>query len=121
MNTVAEVLERHVALELSQYRGNLEFLERILQAGEMPDAADPTVCAYVAELKRFLPSQGVQETDEFLLRFGLVAPGALRGIHPPVSVLSPDRGGFSQRRLQEAAGQVAMLREALALGRQFFS
>lgn len=118
--TVSEIFERHVASELSQYRGNLQFLEKILLAGDLPDPADPTVGPHVAELKRFLASQGVQEKDEFLLRFGVVAPGAYRGIHPPISVLSPDRGGFSQRRLQEAAGQVGRLREALTLGRQFF-
>src|SRR5262249_41691007 len=112
--------DHHIASALSQYRGNLEFLEKILQTGEMPDAADPTVRAHLTELNRFLASQGVQETDEFVLRFGLVAPGAYRGIHPPISVLSPDRGGFSQQRLQQAAGQVGRLREALTLGRRFF-
>src|SRR5262245_42099281 len=61
--TVAEIFMRHVASELSQYRGNFQFLEKVLQAGEMPDAAEPTARAYVAELKQFLSTQGVQETD----------------------------------------------------------
>jgi hypothetical protein len=119
--TVPELFERHVASELSQYRGNFQFLEKIVQASEMPEASDPAVRASVAELRRFLSTQGVQEDDEFLLRFGLVAPGAYRGIHPPISVLAPDRGGFSQRRLEEAAGQVTRLRSALALGYQFLT
>ena len=119
--TVSEIFDHHIASALSQYRGNLEFLERIMQAGEMPDAADPAVRSHLTELKQFFSSRGVQETDEFVLRFGLVAPGAYRGIHPPISVLSPDRGGFSQKRLQQAADQAGRLREALTLGRQFFS
>ena len=54
--TVSEIFERHALSGLSQYRGNFQFLEKILQAGEMPDAADPAVRAYVEELKPFLSS-----------------------------------------------------------------
>jgi hypothetical protein len=60
------------------------------------------------------------EEDEFLLRFGLILPGLMRGIRPPVSVLNPERGGFSDKRLEQAAGQVSRLREALGFGRRYF-
>ena len=118
--TIDELFQLHVTLGLSQYRGNLQALEKIIRAGEMPDVDDPMVRAYLEKLRKFLSKQGVQENNEFLLRFALTAPGAFRGIHPPISVLSPERGGFSQPRLQEAAGQVGRFREALALGYEFF-
>ncbi|NOS68863.1 MAG: hypothetical protein HOP33_02935 [Verrucomicrobia bacterium] len=63
---------------------------------------------------------GESEEDGFLLRFGLVVPGRIRGIRPPVAVLTPERGGFSQQRLEQAAAQVNRLRIALQLGRHFF-
>lgn len=116
----AELFALHVASGISQYRGTVLFLEKILRAGEMPDAAEPVVQAHIEKLRQFLATQGNPEHDEFLLRFGLVAPGALRGIHPPISVLAPERGGFSDKRLQQAAEQVGRLREALALGLEFF-
>jgi hypothetical protein len=119
--TVAELFERHLTSELSQFRGAFQFLQEIIQAGEMPDAADPVVRGYVTQLKQYLASQGLHEADDFLLRFALVAPGAGRGIHPPISVLASERGGFSERRLKEAANQVCRMRDGLALGRQFFS
>ena len=118
--TLAELFDRHVSLVLSQYAGNLLFLDRILEAGEMPNLTDPTNLGWAKDLRQFLSTHGVPEADDFLLRVGLAVPGAYRGIHPAIAALSPERGGFSQRRLKQAADQVARLREALTLGYQFF-
>ena len=115
-----ELFALHVAAGFSQYRGNLQFVEQVLKAGEMPDAADPVVASYVEQLKRHLSRQCIRENDGFLLRFALVAPGAYRGIHPPLAVLSPERGGFSEKRLEEASRQLGRLREALGLGYHCF-
>ena len=98
---------------LSSYRGNLQWLEKIIQAGEMPDAEDATAKPLVGLLKRYLAKNGTSESQDFLLRLGLIMPGVMRGIHPPILVLSPERGGFSEKRLEEAASQVGRFREIL--------
>jgi hypothetical protein len=117
---VIELFERHALTELAQYRGNLRYCEKVLKAGELPDVRDPLVHSHVQKLQHFLAEKGIQEGDEFLLGLGLMAPGSFRGIRPALEVLSPERGGFSEKRLQEAADQVVRFREALTLGYHFF-
>jgi len=118
--SVAEIFALHVSAALSAYRGNFRSLEKVVDAGDVPEVDDPTVRAYVEQLRRYLSKNGAPESDEFLLRFGLAAPGALRGIHPAILALSPERGGFSDKRLQQATGQISRIREALKLGYRFF-
>src|SRR6266516_5246627 len=117
--TANELFLKHAADHLAQYKGNLRLLCEAVESGVVPDAADQSMHPYVEQLKRHLADAGASEDDDFLLRFALIVPGRMRGIHPPVAVFSPDRGGFSPRRLQEAAGQITRLREALHLGRRF--
>jgi len=111
---------KHAARHLGQYAGNLRFFQAAFESGEIPDAANEIVRRHVEHLKQHLGIPGESEADAFLLRFGLIVPGRFRGIRPPLAVLTPERGGFSKQRLDQAAAQVDRLRTALRLGRRYF-
>src|SRR5690348_4536019 len=104
--TANELFLAHGAQCLQQYRGNLHWFCKAVDEGHVPPADDETIRPHVRLLKRHmgLGAAVTSEDDEFLLRFGLIVPGLIRGIDPPVSVLNPERGGFSDKRLEQAAG-----------------
>lgn len=116
---VSRLVMVHAQAELRSYRGNLSHAARLVENGWLPDAGDPQATAHFDTLRQYLAANGDPSDDLFLLRLGLTIPGAQRGIVPPILVLQSDRGGFSTRRQREAAGQIARLREALAIGRYF--
>jgi hypothetical protein len=114
--TADELFLQHAAKHVASYHGILKSLRDAVEQGYVPAAGDQNVRSYVEQLKQYLVNAGTPEEDDFLLRFALLAPGLQRGIRPPMDVLKPSRGGFSQPRLLEAAGQAAHLREALRVG-----
>ena len=118
--TANELFLVHGAQFLRQYQGNLRWFCRAVDEGHVPPADDETIRPHVQLLKRHMGLAAASEDDEFLLRFGLIVPGLMRGIVPPVSILEPERGGFSDKRLEQAAGQVRRLQEALRMARRFF-
>lgn len=118
---VTRLLEMHAADELRSYSGNLAAVAHAVDNNWVPSEDDPGVPEFVESLQRYLADSGCPEDDGFLLRYGLTAPGRQRGIVPPMLVLEENRGGFSARRQREAEGQIRRLREALAVGRFFFS
>jgi hypothetical protein len=113
------LIQAHFASQLHAYGGNLAFAISTVQNGWLAAEGDPGIQEHLVTLRRHLANLGHPEDDSFLLRLGLAAPEALRGIVPPVMVLDANRGGFSARRQREAEGQVRRLREALAIGRRF--
>lgn len=114
------LFDQHSTSSLGRYRQNLEFLLAIAERGDIPEAEDTVVQPLVDELRRHMAAAGTPETDDFLLRFGLTVPGAMKGIKPPLAVLAPGRGGFSEARIRMSAAQVGRLREALDLARWCF-
>jgi len=90
-----------------------------LDEGDVPDASDLSIRPYLQQLQHHLKLLSATDEDNFLLRYALVVPGRRHGIRPPISVISPERGGFSQRRVDEAAAQFSRLRFALSLGRRY--
>ena len=121
--TANELLLMHEAQCLQQYRGNLHWFCKAVDEGHVPPADDETIRPHVQLLKRHMSlaaAAAISEDDEFLLRFGLIVPGLMRGIELPVSILDPERGGFSEERLDQAAVQVRRLQEALRMARRFF-
>lgn len=118
--TANELFLRHAAKHLRQYRGNLRWFCEAFDKGLVPPTDDETIRPYVERLKRPMRLSAVTEEDEYLLRFGLIVPGVMRGISPPVSVLEPERGGFSDKRLEQAAGQVMRLQTALRTAQRYF-
>lgn len=118
---VARLLELHAADELRAYGGNLSVVVHTVERDWVPAENDPGVPEFIDALQQYLAGIGHPEEDSFLLRYALTVPGRQRGILPPMMVLGENRGGFSDRRKREAEGQVRRLREALALGRHFYS
>src|ERR1041385_7948325 len=121
--TANELFLMHGAQSLNQYWGNLEWFCKAVDEGHVPPADDETIRPHILQLKRHMGLAAdtvLSEDDELLLRFGLIVPGLMRGIHPPVSILNPERGGFSDRRLEQAAAQVRRLQEALRIARRHF-
>lgn len=116
----SDLFARHAEGHLARYRGNVRALLDAVESGFVPDLDEPGLRAHVDALERHLAAAGDSPIDTLLLRFGILVPGRQRGIVPPVAVLSPERGGFSQPRLEQAAGQVRRLREALHLARACF-
>jgi hypothetical protein len=114
-----ELFEKHGARHLAQYESQLRLMREAVENGEVPDGTDQSVRPYVEQLKRHLGIDDIAEHDDFLLRFALIVPGRMRGIRPPLVVLTPERGGFSHQRLEQAATQFTRLRMALHLGRRF--
>ena len=113
-----ELFLKHAAKHLGQYQGNLRWFCKAVENGHVPSADDETIRPHVQSLKRYMGIATTLEEDEFLLRFGLIVPALMRGVRPPGSVLNPDRGGFSDKRLEQAAGQVSRF-EALRFGRRY--
>jgi hypothetical protein len=121
--TANELFLMHGAQSLNQNWGNLEWFCKAVDEGHVPPADDETIRPHVQLLKRHMGLAAdavLSEDDELLLRFGLIAPGLMRGIHPPVSVLNPEHGGFSDKRLDQAAGQVRRLQGAFRIARRHF-
>jgi hypothetical protein len=118
---VAHLLKVHAADELRSYSGNLSAVVHAVEKNWVPTHDDPGVPEFLDTLRQYMIEAGQAEDDVFLLRYGLTVPGTQRGIFPPLKVLEEKRGGFSARRQREAEGQIRLLREALAIGRFFFS
>ncbi len=118
---VAHLLEMHAADVLRSYVGNLSAVVLALQNNWVPANRDPGVPEFLDTLRQYLTDTGHPEDDLFLLRYGLTVPGTQGGVVPPLKALEENRGGFSARRQREAEGQIRRLREALAIGRFFFS
>lgn len=112
---ISRLMLSHVISELRSYKVPLARAVHISTNRWLPDVRDPVMAQHIETLGDYLAA----EEDIYLLRLGLTVPGMLRGIAPPLLVLEPNRGGFSERRQREAARQISCLREALALGRQF--
>lgn len=104
------LFEGYVLRELASYRGTLRALED--GRAHLPSPDDSWVQSQLQLLREHLPG----ETDLFLLTYGLIVPGVMRGLNPPVLALAENRGGFSPPRRQQAAAQIERLREVLALG-----
>ena len=116
--TASELFLRHAVKHLGQYQGNLRFFCKAVTDGHVPAADDESIGPHVQLLKRHMGMSTTLEEDEYLLRFGVAVPGLMRGICPPVSVVTPERGGFSAKRLDEATAQVTRLRAAFAFARR---
>ena len=116
---ISRLLMVHVKDELRSYQSNLTLAVFIAEKGWLPDVDDPEMAAHVETLRQYLAANGNFNVDLFLLRLGLTIPGMQRGIVPPTLVLESNRGGFSNRRQREAAGQITRLQEAMAIGRRF--
>jgi hypothetical protein len=114
--TPRELLQVHTARSLAQYLHTLEYVDKVSREGNLKDADAVEVQKYVEQLKQYLSDKGTPEDDQSLLQFAIQVPGRQRGIHPPLALLGPRRGGFSKARLEEAAGQVERVREALSAG-----
>ncbi len=119
--TANELFLKHAAKHLGQYQGNLRWFCEAVENGHVPAADDDTIRPHVKLLKQRMGIATASDEDEFLLRFGLIVPGLARGIRPPVAVLNSERGGFSEKRLEQAAGQATRLREAMRVGCRYFS
>lgn len=117
--TANELFLRHATKSLGQYQGNLRWFCEAVEGGHVPSANDDLILPHVQRLKQHMGVRTASDEDEFLLRFGLIVPGLARGIRPPVSVLNVERGGFSDKRLEQAAAQVSRLQAALRLGRRY--
>jgi hypothetical protein len=115
---VTRLTRGHAADEVRAYQGNLLSVVHAVQNGWLPREHDADTEQHLESLRRYLAKSGQPVNDSFLLRFGLTVPGTQRGIVPPLMVLDSNRGGFSDRRQSEAAGQIIRLREALAIGRR---
>src|SRR5438445_7510873 len=117
---VGRLAESQVRRAIRGYRGNLLAVTKAIEGGWIPKRDEPGVAEHLDAFRGYLAA-GLTEDDAFLFRFALTVPGMQRGIVPPLLVLEPNRGGFSERRKREAAGQVTRLREVLALGRAFLT
>jgi hypothetical protein len=113
--TPRELFQIHVARFLSQYLPNLEYLGRVVEEGLLKDSDPDQVQQHAQRLKEYMIEAGTREDDPYLLQFGILVPGLQRGIRPPLAALGPKRGGFSKQRLEEAAGAVRRIREALSI------
>ncbi|HEV3340095.1 MAG TPA: hypothetical protein VG125_07050 [Pirellulales bacterium] len=116
---ISRLMMIQVKNELQSYQGTLTLAVHIAENGWLPDMGAPEMAQHLETLRQYLATNGNVEDDLFLLRLGLTIPGTQRGIAPPMLVLESNRGGFSNRRQREAAGQITRLQEALAIGRRF--
>lgn len=116
---VKKIIESQVLRAISGYQGNLLAVKSAIEANVIPTGNEPGVSELLNALRTYLALNGAPEDDAFLLRYALTVPGQFRGIVPPMLVLESDRGGFSERRKIEAAGQVSRLKEVLELARSF--
>src|SRR5262249_55218610 len=117
--TSNELFLKHAAVYLRQYLGNLRWFCEAVDKGSIPSGDNEAIRPHVHELKKFMKMDAETEDEEILFRFGLIVPGLIRGIEPPLSVLEPERGDFSDKRMRQAAGQVTRLLELLRFGRQY--
>lgn len=115
---VLAVCQNYLERELVSYKGHLATAVMTVQNGWIANVDSPEFAEHLNALRQHMASIGHSECDTFLLHLGLTTPGRQRGIVPPLIVLSKNRGGFSVRRLGEAAGAVERLQKALNLGRQ---
>jgi len=118
---ITQLIQAQAAEKLRACESTLAFALHIVRNGWLPVDDEPGVQQHLYTLRQHMAEIGHPENDGFLLRLGLTAPGMQRGIVPPLMVLDANRGGFPPRRLNEAAGQVLQLRNALAIGRRFVS
>src|SRR5882757_7254473 len=118
--TANELFLKHIANYLAQYSGNIRYLRDAIDSGEVPSANDESIGPYLKKLKKHVGRSGKSDDESLLLRYGLTVPGLSRGIRPGISVLAPERGGFSKPRLEQAAAQIRRLWTALQFGRHFF-
>ncbi len=118
---VARLIESRVCMTIRSYRGNLLVVTHTIDAGWIPNGNEPGIEGHVQALKEYLASTGRPEADPFLLRLALTVPGRQRGVVPPVKALELNGNGFTDRRKQEAAGQIDRLNEVLSLARRFLS
>jgi hypothetical protein len=116
-NPIDRIVRAHLAAEFRPYQRNLTHALSIIEKGWVPEPDAPGIADHLNTLRTYVANKGEPAADEFLLRYGLTAPGAQRGIVPPVLVLNENRGGFDERRQQAAHGQVERLSEAINLGR----
>lgn len=119
--TVAQLFESQVLRAIRGYRGNLLAVTKAIDADWIPKGDEPGLNEHLHALRDYLTATGVAEDDVFLLRYALAVPGMQCGVVPPILVLNPNRGGFSDRRKREAAGQVSRLGEVLVLARLFLT
>lgn len=118
---VSNLCDHYAKSAISTYRGNLSSVLNCVEKNWIPTENDPSATSYVKELRRFLAARGEDETDSFLLHFGITVPGTQRGIEPPILALVENRGGYKEKRQKESASQVIRLREAITLGKSLFS
>src|SRR5688572_30296395 len=83
----------------------LHFDNQVLELHAGLDAEErTTLTEYATQLEAYLKRQSLPIPDRLLLELACFIPGIMRGIQPPLAVLSASRGGFSERRLHEALG-----------------
>jgi hypothetical protein len=110
-----ELLQAHAARSLAQYLPSLEYVGKVSEESDLQNADAFEVQKYVEQLQQYLAEKGTPEDYRFLLQLAIQVPGRQRGIHPPLALLEPGRGG-SKARLEEAAGQLRRIGEALSAG-----
>lgn len=102
MSTMHEIWRTHV---LRYFRGTRYPVENDLGA---LTALETDERDFLGEQLNFLADHMAQSgepvPDRQILELACLAPGNRRGINPPTLVLQPERGGFSEPRLKEAAG-----------------
>lgn len=115
---VLAIVRKYLERNMVSYKGHLASAVMTVQNGWLANVDSPEYAEHLNALRQHMASTGHFECDTFLLHLGLTIPGIQRRIVPPLIVLSKNRGGFSHRRLREAAGMVEHLQKALEIGRQ---
>jgi hypothetical protein len=116
---LGEPERRVLALEQSErlagLRGRLEHAVELADERARLGRPDRKRLSEHAEtlLRHWLGSGRAAPPDRELAEIACLWPGALRG-RDPLAVLEPNRGGFSQRRLEEAAGYLEDAQSAAA-------
>lgn len=107
MNHTDEITALH---NVHFFWGNSGWLTYALKIIQLRDHLEPTeetqLATHVDVLKQYLDENGISCSQRLFLETACFIPGSRRGIHPPLVVLQPNRGGFSLARLKEAAGWV---------------
>lgn len=111
MTDIQDLWRAHVLRYFRQFRDNVE--EDIEALADFGPAEQSFLTEQAALLASFMAEQKERIDDPQLLQLACFAPGRLRGIDPPLLVLSPERGGFSTLRLQQAANKAKRLSECI--------
>jgi hypothetical protein len=109
MNRIDRVKALHDLTNLSVYSGWLESaLKMVDDRFNLTNEEETQLAGHVEVLQGYLASKNQKVSNRLFLETACFIPGQYRGKLPPLIVLNPNRGGFSESRVREAANWVNM-------------